>query len=57
MLISDAFKDQKKGHTAEQIDKDSLLIFGQLHCIDHLIPMDKAINLFELLQEGGVERH
>ena len=57
MLLSDAFKDPKKRQTVEQIDKNSLLIFGQLHCIDHLIPMDKAINLYELLQEGGVDRH
>ena len=57
MLLSDAFKDQKRGQTSDQIDKDSLLIFGQFHCIDRLIPMDKAICFYELLQEGGLERH
>ena len=49
ILLSDAFKDPERNQTADQIDKDSLLIFGQLHCVDHSIPMDKAINLYELL--------
>ena len=57
MLLSDAFKNPAKRHTADQIDKDSLLIFGQLHCVDHLVPRDKALNLYELLQEGGPSVH
>ena len=57
MLLSDIFKDPKRKQTAEQIDKDSLLIFGQLHCVDRIVPMEKTINLYELLQEGGLEAH
>ena len=57
ILLSDAFKDPEKNQTAESIDKDSLLIFGQFHCIDHALPMEKAINLYELLQDGGLTAH
>ena len=55
LLSSAHFKDEKKGHTVEQIDADFLRVFGLLHCGGK--PRDKAICLYGILQEGGLERH
>ena len=58
LLLSDAFKDPSKGQSAEQIDKDFLMMFGLLHCVDNAKhPMEKAKGFYEVLQEGGFERH
>lgn len=57
MLLSDAFKNPKKGHSDEQIDKDYLMLYGILHCADKKIPTEKAKGLYNVLQEGGMEVH
>lgn len=57
VLLSDEFKNPKKGHQADQIDKDYLMIFGLINCIDKRTPMEKARGFYEVLQEGGFERH
>ena len=38
LLLSDAFKNPKKGQSDEQIDKDYLMLFGLLHCADRPAP-------------------
>ena len=54
-LTSGVFKNEAKGHTPEQIDTDYLRIFGLLHCGGQ--PKDKAVALYAVLQEGGVDSH
>lgn len=54
-LTSGVFKNEAKGHSAEQIDTDYLRMFGLLHCGGQ--PKDKAVVLYGLLQEGGVDSH
>lgn len=54
-LLSPAFKNEKKGHTAEQIDTEHLKIFSIVHCSGK--PVDKATELFCILQDGGFEKH
>lgn len=56
-LLSDAFKNAKMGQKADQIDYETLMMFGLLHCQDRSHPMEKAKGFYELLQEGGFERH
>ena len=57
MLLSPSFKNAKSGQTEEQIDKDYLILFGLLHCIDSKSPFDKSVGLYEVLQDGGLEKH
>ena len=57
ILLSDAFKDKTKGQREGQIDKDILMIYGLMHCQDHRKMTNKANAFYEILQEGGFERH
>ena len=53
MLTSKHFKNE--GHTAEQIDLDTLKLIAIFHCAGK--PRDKAVAFYGVLQEGGLERH
>ena len=53
LLISEEFK--KKENEKAQIDITYLKIFGLLHCVGS--KQEKAVQLFGILQEGGVEKH
>lgn len=55
VLLSSAFKDETKGQTAAQIDKNFLILFGILHCQG--TPKDKAEKWYGILQEGGKSVH
>ena len=57
LLTSAFFKDESKGHSADQIDHTSLMLFGILHCRDSKNNKEKAKGLYEVLQDGGFERH
>ena len=50
LLRSNMFKNERKEHTATQIDTEYLRIFALLHCPGR--KSDKAIYLHALLQEG-----
>lgn len=54
--MSEVFKNPKKGQENEQIDFDILILFGCLHCVQKK-PSAKAIALYEVLQDGGLEAH
>ena len=54
-LLSKAFKDSSKGTADDQIDVEYFKIFALLHCSGK--PIDKTHAFYELLQEGGFERH
>ena len=54
-LLSPAFKNEDAGHTAEQIDTEYLKIYCIVHCAGK--PVDKATELFCILQDGGFEKH
>ena len=56
-LLSDAFKDPVKGQSAEQIDKDFLMMFGLLHCQDVKKSCNKIDAFYEILNEGGMTKH
>ena len=49
VLLSDAFKNPQKGQKADQIDKDYLLLYGLLHCVDKKTPLSKANGLYDIL--------
>jgi len=53
-LLSDAFKNGKKGLSYDQIDVDYLILFGMLHCRDKTKPERKAVGFYEVLQDGGL---
>lgn len=55
LLTSDIFKNQKKGQAEDQIDSEILLIAGLLGCA--ATPNEKAVALYGILQEGGIEAH
>ena len=55
LLTSAAFKDEKKGHGADQIDADFLRCFGLLNCAGK--NEDKARWFYGVLQEGGLDAH
>ena len=57
MLVSDAFKDPKKNLKKGEIDKNCLLLYAILHCQDSKVPKNKARALYEILQDGGFQRH
>lgn len=57
VLLSDSFKDAKKGQAADQIDKDILIMYGLFHCADKAMPVQKARGFYNILQEGGMEAH
>ena len=57
LLLSDLFKDDKRRLYANQIDTKALITFGLLHCADRSDPRDKAMGFFDLLQDGGIEKH
>ena len=57
MLLHEAFKDIEKDQDDDQIDVDTLLMFGLLHCHDNRVPQNKAICFYELLQDGGFTKH
>lgn len=56
-LLSDAFKNGKKGLSYDQIDVDYLILFGMLHCRDKSRPERKAVGFYEVLQDGGLQNH
>ena len=56
VLLSDAFKDANEEQSGDQIDKDTLVIYGLVHCKDKLIPVDKARCFYQLLQDGSLDR-
>ena len=55
MLKHPFFKDSKENHTADQISVDYLKLFACFHCSAK--PRDKAVALYEILQDGGLEAH
>ena len=59
ILQSNAFKVKSKNHKANQIDADSLIIFGLLHCRDSANPINKAMGFYEILQggDGAFDKH
>lgn len=57
LLTSSFFKDESAGQSADQIDAQTLILFGILHCRDSKKNMEKARGLYEVLQDGGFERH
>ena len=54
VLHSPQFKS--KGHTEDQIDSNTVRMFALLHCVSKK-PMPKAVALYNLLQDGGLEAH
>jgi len=56
-LLSDAFKNPKKGQSAQQIDLEYLVIYGLFHCQDIKANTNKNVAFYEVLNEGGMERH
>ena len=54
--MSEVFKNPKKGQENEQIDFEYLTLFGCLHCVQKK-PHAKAVALYEVLQDGGLEAH
>ena len=54
-LLSEQFKDAKKGTPSDKIDVDILKMFALLHCVG--TSMDKAKAFYGCLQEGGLEAH
>ena len=55
LLCSNYFKDEKKGHTKEQIDTNLLRLFAILHCSGK--PYDKAVGLLDIILDGGPRGH
>lgn len=55
ILLSSAFKNEKKGQTVGQIDQDALILYGLLLCQGN--PADKAEQFYAVLQEGGKDQH
>ena len=55
ILLSQYFKDEKKGHDANQISVEFLKMYALMHCVG--TNMDKASAFYLILQEGGFERH
>lgn len=55
VLLHSAFKNEEEGQSAEQIDVQYLQIYGFLLCSGK--PDDKVEVLFNLLQEGGLQKH
>ena len=49
LILSPAFKNPKKKHTEDQIDKEALILFALLHCADNKKPLQKARGFYELL--------
>ena len=54
-LLSSAFKNSTKNQEADQIDADWLRVFALLHCSGK--PIDKTNAFYNILQEGGFEKH
>ena len=54
-LCSAMFKNERKGHDKDEIDTEYLRIFALLHCAGKAA--DKAHVYYEMLQEGGIEKH
>ena len=54
-LLSEHFKDASKNQSADQIDVTYLKCFALIHCSGK--PIDKTNAFYEVLQEGGFERH
>jgi hypothetical protein len=48
--LSPVFKNDE--HNAEQIDSQSMYIFGLLHCEGS--PKEKAVAFYNILQDGGL---
>lgn len=58
LLKLSAFKNEEKGHRAEQIDSQYLICLGLLLCASEGKDMhDKIKVLFGLLQDGGISAH
>ena len=55
VLLSDSFKDAKQNQSPDQIDVTFLKCFALIHCSGK--PIDKTNAFYEVLQEGGFERH
>ena len=56
LLLSDAFKNERRGTAPNCIDANFLRCFALLHCVGK--PVDKARALYEILQGvGGLEIH
>lgn len=55
LLSSPAFKTEEVEDG--QIDKNRLIMFGLLHCVDSNKPLQKAKALYGILQDGGLEAH
>jgi hypothetical protein len=55
VLLHSAFKNEEEGQGAEQIDVNYLQIYGFLLCAGK--PIDKVEVLFNLLQDGGLQKH
>ena len=54
-LTSSVFKNEAKGHTHEQLDTDYFRLWGLMHCGG--LNRNKAIGLYGVLQEGGIDAH
>ena len=55
VLLSDEFKDPKANQQPDQIDVGILIMFCLLHCAGK--PYDRAVVLYGILQDGGLEAH
>ena len=54
-LLSENFKDASKNQSADQIDVVYLKCFALIHCSGK--PIDKTNAFYEVLQDGGFEKH
>ena len=54
-LLSENFKDASKNQSDDQIDVVYLKCFALIHCSGK--PIDKTNAFYEVLQDGGFEKH
>ena len=57
LLEQPAFQGENSDLDLGRIDKNKLIMFGLLNCVDSNKPMAKARGLYCLLQDGGFEVH
>ena len=57
LLSQPAFQSESTDLAAGQIDKDKLILFGILNCVDARVPMKKIRAFYCILQDGGFAAH
>ena len=57
LLEQPAFQGENSDLDLGRIDKNKLIMFGLLNCVDSKKPMAKAKGLYCILQDGGFEKH